>query len=456
MLGSYHNKAFLPSDVLLQNPNQGNGNPADVITYAQSLPLHDVSNIRGTLVIMIDGQQLQEMFRQIESANDSEIYILDKERGVIASSSDSGLSAQVTERLAGPSGLFKTALNGTDSMVTFTESKEAGWQYVSVMPMGSVMERVAQLKRMALTVFVVSLVAGAAIACWFAYRQYSPVKRVVDAILQGKPIQDKPAANEYDFILQTIEGSLVEQRHLRERLFRQTPVIRADFLSRLIRGTSIRIMRGSRGPTLATMGIRFESDKFAVIIVQAVDITRLSPEPSEQGWTQIRFIISNIGTDIANSGHQGFAVDMERDRVAILVNFHPVEEAEAELFLHEIAERLLRVLEDRFHISVTIAVSSVHTGNGTIGSAYLEAMAALDYRMFSGRNSIIHFGHVRDIKHHYYYPIEFETQLVNHVRGGDTENVAKLLDNIYTMNFKSAGMTRNWEDACSSISLAPF
>ena len=308
------------------------------------------------------------MFRQIESANDSEIYILDKERGVIASSSDSGLSAQVTERLAGPSGLFKTALNGTDSMVTFTESKEAGWQYVSVMPMGSVMERVAQLKRMALTVFVVSLVAGAAIACWFAYRQYSPVKRVVDAILQGKPIQDKPAANEYDFILQTIEGSLVERRHLRERLFRQTPVIRADFLSRLIRGTSIRIMRGSRGPTLATMGIRFESDKFAVIIVQAVDITRLSPEPSEQGWTQIRFIISNIGTDIANSGHQGFAVDMERDRVAILVNFHPVEEAEAELFLHEIAERLLRVLEDRFHISVTIAVSGVHTGNGTIGA----------------------------------------------------------------------------------------
>ncbi|WP_339296544.1 hypothetical protein MKY82_15730 [Paenibacillus sp. FSL W7-1279] len=39
---------------------------------------------------------------------------------------------------------------------------------------------------------------------------------------------------------------------------------------------------------------------------------------------------------------------MERDRVAILVNFHPVEEAEAELFLHAIAERLPRVLEERF------------------------------------------------------------------------------------------------------------
>ncbi|WP_259445284.1 hypothetical protein [Paenibacillus lautus] len=213
---------------------------------------------------------------------------------MIASSSDSVLSMQVAERLAGPSGLFKTALNGTDSMVTFTESKEAGWQYVSVMPMDSVMERVAQLKRMALTVFVVSLVA-------------------------------------------------------RERLFRQTPVIRADFLSRLIRGgTSIQIMGDQGGLSFATMGIRFASEKFAVIIVQAVDITWVSPETSEQGWTQTQFIISNIGTDIANSGHQGFAVDMERDRVAILVNFHPVEEAEAELFLHAIAERLPRVLEDRF------------------------------------------------------------------------------------------------------------
>ncbi|MEC0201661.1 helix-turn-helix domain-containing protein [Paenibacillus lautus] len=442
MLGRYHNMSFLPSDVLLQNPNQGNGNPADVITYAQSLPVHDVSVIRGTLVIMIDGQQVQEMFRQIESANDSEIYIVDGEHRVIASSSGSELSEQVTERLAGPSGLFKEMLNGTDSMITFTESKEAGWHYVSVMPMDSVMERVTQLKRMALSVFIASLLAGAGVACWFGYRQYSPIKRVVDAILQGKPIQGKPATNEYDFILQTIEGSFVEERDLRERLFRQSPVIRADFLSRLIRGYIDPDHAGKEGgPSLTTMGIHFRSDMFAVIIVQAVDITRLSPEPSEQDWTQIRFIVSNIGTDIANSGHQGFAVDMERDRVAFLVNFHPVESGEAELFLHEFAERFLRVLEDRFHISVTIAVSSLHTGNGTIGSAYLEAMAALDYRMFSGRNSIIHFGHVRDIKHHYYYPIEFETQLVNHVRGGDKENVAKLLDNIYTMNFNSAGMT---------------
>ncbi|MFK7694952.1 helix-turn-helix domain-containing protein [Paenibacillus sp. HJGM_3] len=442
VLGGSHNMAYLPSSVLLQNPEEAGGNPADVITYVQSLPLHEISGKRGALVILIDAQQVQEMFRQLESANDSTIYIVDRNRMIVASNEKGAmLPDRVLERLTGPSGLFDETLNGTESMVSYTESKQAGWHYVSVMPRDRFMQRVMYIKKLALSLFIASLVAGVVAACWLAYRHYRPVKRVVDAIVQGKPVPDKPAANEYDFIRQTIEGSFVEERHLRNRLSQQTPVMRADFLSRLIRGYVDPEQTGEEDPTLGFTDIQFVSNVFAVFLVQVEDISRFSEDRSERLWGLIRFIISNIGTELANSRHQGFAVDLERDRVALLVNFHPMPAEQLAEELRELAEALLRLMKERYHVTATIAASSVHEGAGKIGSAYLEAMAALDYRMFKGRNAIIHFGELREAKHHYYYPIEFEVQLVNHVKSGDVENVAKLLDNIYAMNIHSEGMT---------------
>ncbi|PYI51522.1 helix-turn-helix domain-containing protein [Paenibacillus flagellatus] len=441
VLSGYRNMAYLPSRVLLQNPEDGDGNPAGVITYVQSLPLHDVSGMRGALVILIDEEQVQDMFRQIETANDSAIYIVDRNRTVIASTGQGEpLPERVLNRLAGPSGLFDEPLDGVDSMISYTSSEQTGWHYVSVMPMDRFMQRVTQIKKLALTVLVFSLVIGAVAACGFAYRHYRPVKRTVDAIMQGKPIAGRSVANEYEFIRQTIEGSFTEERHLRDRLSRQTPAIRANFLSRLIRGHVDPEQVEEEQLSLDFMGVRFESERFAVFLVQVEEISRFGGEQTERLWAQIRFIVSNIGTDVANARHLGYAVDLERDRVAFLINFRETGAAEAEE-LHEMAETLHTIMKERFAVSLTIAASGVHEGAGRIGAAYLEAMAALDYRMFKGRNAIIHFGDIREAKPHYYYPIEFEVQLVNSVKSGDAEHVGKLLDNLFEMNFHSGGMT---------------
>ncbi|MDF2651121.1 MAG: transcriptional regulator, AraC family, partial [Paenibacillus sp.] len=57
------------------------------------------------------------------------------------------------------------------------------------------------------------------------------------------------------------------------------------------------------------------------------------------------------------------------------------------------------------------------------------------------KNAIIHFQDIIGVNQHYYYPLEIEIQLTNFVRSGDTDNVEKLLDKIYSMNFDSSHMT---------------
>ncbi|EHQ64422.1 AraC family transcriptional regulator [Paenibacillus dendritiformis C454] len=439
MLDGYHSMTYLPSAALLQDPVNG-GSPAKVITYVQSLPIYEVSGTRGSLVILIDEQKVQEMFKQIELANDSTIFIVNHNREIIAATDpDLEMPDEMADQLAKGSGLFNYAWNGTDSIVSYTSSAEAGWHYVSVMPKDRFMQRVESMKQIALFVLIVALGCGGATAYWIAYRHYSPVKRMVDAIIQGKPDRRRPG-NEYEFIRESIEGTLLEEKHLRSRLLQQAPVIRSNFLSRLIRGY-VDLDREPLESQLDFLNMEFLSDRFAVFIVQAEDITGYANPESEAKWTQIRFIISNIGTDMIQARHIGYAVELERDRIGFLCNFDPALAEDHAKDLQEMTEQLLDMMHNRFRISLTIAVSDIHEGPAQIGHAYLEALAAFDYRMFRGRNAVIHFGEIQDVTPHYYYPLEFEAQLVNHVKSGDTENVGKLLDNIYEMNFNAAKTT---------------
>lgn len=66
----------------------------------------------------------------------------------------------MSEQLANGSGLFDYAWNGTDSIVSYALSAEAGWHYVSVMPKDRFMQRVESMKRIALFVLIVALACG--------------------------------------------------------------------------------------------------------------------------------------------------------------------------------------------------------------------------------------------------------------------------------------------------------
>jgi YesN/AraC family two-component response regulator len=139
--------------------------------------------------------------------------------------------------------------------------------------------------------------------------------------------------------------------------------------------------------------------------------------------------------------HQTFAVELDRDRVVFLNNFAAERAREMDLDIQEMAESLKHMIEDRFHIDITVSVGLPHVGAKSIGESYAEAVAAMEYRIIKGGGTIIYFRDITNVHSHYYYPIDIEVQLINFVRSGDMENVLKLLDTIYAMNFESGSIT---------------
>lgn len=437
LLDQEHSMSYLPLTSVTTGYDQTS---KDVITYIQSLPIHSQSQNLGSFIVLIDVDQVKQVFAQMEAASHSLVYIIDDGGKTIMSNSETPFPNDLLTRIHGSTAPFNYRLGSVDQVVSVASSQKAGWKYVSIMPNDVFMQQVNQIQSWSIGLFVLCSIAGLLAVSNGVYRTYKPLRKTVNAIMRDKELMKRPSSNEYEFIRLTVEGSIHEEKNLRSTLAQQAPFIRANYLSRLLNGHMDMDISAANGDSLQFMDLKFISDCFAVLIVKIEEI-HFQNEEDEQQWAHARFIVSNIGTDLISANHRGFSVELDRDRIALLINLTASREGFAETDIREIAESLFNITSQRFQIGITIAVGGIHEGPKAIRDSYPEALAALEYRLIQGKNAIIYFGHIVDVKQHYYYPLEIEIQLINFVRSGDAENVGKLLAKIYSMNFDSSHIT---------------
>lgn len=412
----------------------------DTITYVQTLPVGELSEIRGALVLMLDMGHIRSMLENIEAAYDSSVLILDHQDRLIAGDRELALPWDRIRGGAPTQGMpYEYEDEGEQRMLTYTVSEQNGWKYILVMPKQVYFAKVRTLEQTTLSLLLIGLFGGAAAIGFWLHRNYAPLRDTVRALQRAKPAAEARTANEYEFIRETIRMTMREERELRTTLSLQTPVIQANFLSRFIRGhvDPGRITDDS----LQFMNIRLISEHFAVVLIDIADFSRFSSDPSERQRALIRFIVSNVGSDLIRERHWGYAVELDQSRVALLVNFDAGRLPEALRDLDEIAVRLKQVIEGRFKTVIAIAIGDVHEGASGAYESYLEALGALDYKMYRGQDAIIRFAEIADADRHYYYPIETEIQLINFTKSGDVEHVDQLIGSIFHAHFEQRRIT---------------
>jgi YesN/AraC family two-component response regulator len=370
---------------------------------------------------------------------------------ISGSSGKSPLPDRFLKQLKTDSGLFDYHLDGKDSTVTYTTSKQVGWYYIAVMPSDLYMQKVKQIERLAIWLFLLCIIAGIVAAYGVAYRNYFPIKRTVDAIANDMRQPRRPTFNELEFIMERLEFSWNEVRHVKDKLSQQMPLIRANYLQRLIQGYLE--LPDQMEQSLAFMDVRFPYRHFAVVLVQVECLSRFAPDQSEKQWALARFIISNLAEDLNDESHCIYTVELAKNRLALLINLNGDMPDQPTNGLTDIVNGLNRLLETRFKLYTIFAISGVHQGWQQIGEAYLEANAAIEYQLVKGQQSIFSFNDIRQESLQYHYPVETELQLINCIRSGEKEKAISLLHNLYEHNFRDDSITPElWR--CLIISLA--
>lgn len=432
LLSGYHFKTFWPVAEIGES-----GQSKNVILCAVSLPLGEKVHIWGTLVMMIEDRQIYNLLKQIEWLNSGSMYILDDTGRVILSTSGrSELPVGLQDAVAEGIGFKTYNAKGTPSLLSYTTG-QSDWKYVSLVPKSVVLKRVNEIKGWALTLLAAVVAAGTVAAYWMAYRSYSPIRDLVYTLVNGKNAEKPVLVNEYEFLKTSIAETLAEGKELKEKLEGHLPVVRAYFLTRLLRGhaepSSLEEL------SLEFVGVRFPYEHLCVVLVEVDEGSEFVRDGSERDWALIRFILFNLGAELI--GERGYVTETERNRLALLLGM-PDDSDEAKRERDELIAQLKQIVEERFRMKLAIGISSIRSGLPEAGRCYAEALDALDYRIVHGASSVIHFEHIRGMERGFYdYPIETEARLMNYMKSGDGEEAARVLDELYERNVAAGGMT---------------
>ena len=389
-LAAAHYNQYYP----VQRVYSGSGlqQASDVLLYVQSLPIGEKEEIQATFFVLIDEQKFSDLFQSIPYADDSGFQIIDKDGRVLLAKNS-----------------FKEPISPENHVTSRKVSDINGWTFLVSVPKHIVLAQVEEVKSHALLLFLLCFILGGAACYYLAFRNYMPVRKLLKSI-----------------------SELTDQREkLNTTLHQYLPIVRSDYLSRLIRG---RIHSDSLNrQELEKMGVHLPHDVYLVVIAEIDDCSRLIREDSEQEWGLVRFIIGNAAVEMLEGNV--YSIELDRHRMALLINTKTADEIREKRIRNQL-EKWQAFLKKRLRTYITIGVSEMHEGIDKISQCYLEADHALEYKLVKGEGAILYYQEVSRLgTRTYYFPVEMEVQLTNFVKMSDVVSVERLLEQIYEMNF---------------------
>ncbi len=411
LLQTYHYKRFYPSKSVKLRENKR----TNVLTYVHSLPIGNKTDVQGSIVVHIHENQIKDLILRVQNASDGTIFILDNQGELLLASSGENQSLESLRQ------------NKEYIMASITSSQENRWTYVSAVPKSVILSKINDMKLLAIFLIGIIIVLGFAASYLLTRNNYHPIKQLVQTLTKGS---HKVDMNEIDFIYKQIVGLSKEGEELKLAVSQFKPVVRTEFVNRLLRG---QVGRGISSPYLESIGVPFQHEWFGVVIFDIDDCSGFIKEDTEQEWALIRFVMMNLMNELMKE--EGYAFELEQNRMILILN-QPDERSKDVDHLMQSLNQMKEFLEQRFRTVVTIAVSGMHEKLDQVARCYGEAIMAMDYKMIMGEGSILNYIELQKLgRIHYQYPLETELQLINYAKVGDINNVRRLLGQIREANF---------------------
>lgn len=228
-----------------------------------------------------------------------------------------------------------------------------------------------------------------------------------------------------------------EMLHMKEQLHENFPVIREKFLRNLILG----IFRNEQDvrSKLDFLDIPFQTGQSVLVSTLQIDnYTQVPGYETEEDRQLLSFSVSNIIEEIMSNNNCGISFCLnENEFILIFNNSYPFGSNKHMEIFEEISSCLNRFLK----ITVSIGIGSVVKSYLQIVNSYKDASVALDYKFYTGKNSIISINDINNIRElnsnqksfESYNLFESENQLMSFMKLGDSREVETVIEDIFNL-----------------------
>ncbi len=260
-----------------------------------------------------------------------------------------------------------------------------------------------------------------------------------------KPVDNKILINILLKIKKTIEFEKKNNREINQlkKVVKDNYIkLKEDFLFKLIKGNY------EKEENLDDMLEYFDIgdiNKLHGIMVVEIDNYSLAFKSLTEEKRQInKFMIVNICQKILQEYGSGYAFNGEREHTVVIFNFaYNKSEMEKYRLSLTIGERIKKKINDHLELTVSIGISRSNNGMDNLKNSYMEALEAVAYKSWIGKNSIIFFKDINAMEcKTFEYPYEIEQAILAGLKRNSIDCVQQAVDEYfdYILKYKNLPM----------------
>ncbi|MCI3920828.1 AraC family transcriptional regulator [Paenibacillus sp. TRM 82003] len=390
-------KPFTPIPRLLRH-EEDDAETHGIYTYLCYETINFDQNITSAVIVNISASWVN---REIEKEKGN-TYILDDRNQVVSgrdmqqqawNSQDAALIASAVKE--GRQGYLIAQFQGEKSLITYSAPDRFQWRYVRITPYEQLMKQVIAVRAMTLRIAVVVLATGLLLSWVLSKILYVPIQRIVTRV---RDLESEKRDSSYT----------LRQNALRKLLQLQSfhPDNQLEKLRRL--------------------GIPFDFTAPYRLALIRIDEYRDLRERNGDDLLTYKFAAMNIATEIASKRCTVEAVDLDGDRVLLLLNAALADKLSFAA-LAPMFQEIQAAGTEYLRLGLSIAVTSISTDPSRLRSLYKEALEAAGHRFFAGRASILDIEALElEPAYGYAFPAAKERRLVDALVAGKTEEAKEL------------------------------
>ena len=380
----------------------------------------------GTVVYLLDREKLTGTILQPLGDISGAMRIVDDEGTVIAAAAKGTnfpleeLYAAMEERRT--EGIHETVVRGERYSLSVVRSESLGWSFVAAMPTRQFLSRVVDMETFLLLVLSMLLLAGCGIGLLLSRRFYRPIRRLLDSIRDHLT----PAHAESASDLQLIEETW---KRMNEQIEQQRGVVRERYVYRLIKGIPHPAAEPKSGAAPVPAELLQADRYFAAHIV--LDI----PEERMLSSANIEDIAGWLARFSLPPHLEAFGVELiDRFAYAVVAGVKDTggERTDMRRLQLRLADAVRTRMKEKYGIAAFVGLGGTAEHADEIGRSYLEAAAAAELRIVSGKDGVVFF---EDMRHSGgqsgpWLPADEQLRFLQSLKQGDRDMAEQLLQTL--------------------------
>ncbi|WHH58217.1 helix-turn-helix domain-containing protein [Petroclostridium sp. X23] len=441
-LQEYKNIFLKPQEMRVRKVIDEYGKKKDCITLIINLPYASSSSL-GAIVINVDKEALYNTINGSNIKDERQIFAINSSGRILLHRDESRINvrlnsyAHTKDILENDKGFFIEKVEGQKMLFTYVTSYEYGWKYIYTIPLEILHKDSKIVSGLIWIITLICTLLSLILSFIISKGMYHPLERLINLVsMTSKSMFDQRNSyikNEYDFLGYAYNNVVNANRNMKKTIENMKPVMKEKLFTNLMMGITDNVPEIY--DKIDFLEIDLGKSNYVVLVIQIDGYRAFCSRFNEKERNIYKIQLINIIEELISSLHKGICMEIGSDRVAAIINFADnITLVDAKEHSSTIAVKIKDAVEKYLPYTVTLGIGRMYRDIVNIKLSYNEAVNALMYKIYQGKNQIISIDDIDDVdalsEELYYYDSEKEKLLINNIKVGHQKEVDRLIEQL--------------------------